>query len=111
MDELKLLIDMVANLPTLAVWVLVGYLVYKVAVVGSMYGVIRLLIIKAHDAMSKPRQVQVDFMVGTTSIDSVTAAGLRAQIMRLSSTGNYIHSSDVEKLRKAIDAMLAERAK
>ena len=111
MDELKLLIDMVANLPTLAVWVLVGYLVYKVAVVGSIYGVIRLLIIKAHDAMSKPRQVQVNFMVGTTSIDSVTAAGLRAQIMRLSSTGNYINSSDVEKLRKAIDAMLAERAK
>ena len=111
MDELKLLIDMVANLPTLAVWVLVGYLCYKVAVVGSIYGVIRLLIIKAHDAMSKPRQVQVDFMVGTTSIDSVTAAGLRAQIMRLSSTSNYIHSSDVEKLRKAIDAMLAERAK
>ena len=111
MDELKLLIDMVANLPTLAVWVLVGYLCYKVAVVGSIYGVIRLLIIKAHDAMSKPRQVQVDFMVGTTSIDSVTAAGLRAQIMRLSSTGNYIHSSDVEKLRKALDAMLEECAK
>ena len=109
MDELKLLIDMVANLPTLAVWVLVGYLVYKVAVVGSIYGVIRMLIIKAHDAMSKPRQVECT--IGTISIDSVTAAGLRAQIMRLSSTGNYIHSSDVEKLRKAIDAMLAERAK
>jgi len=49
MDELKLLIDMVANLPTLAVWVLVGYLAYKVVVVGSIYGVIRLLIIKGHD--------------------------------------------------------------
>lgn len=35
MDELKLLIEMVSNLPSLAVWVLVGYLAYKVAVVGG----------------------------------------------------------------------------
>ena len=109
MDELKLLIDMVANLPTLAVWVLVGYLVYKVAVVGSIYGVIRLLIIKTHDAMSKPRRI--DYTIGHVAINETTAAELRAQILRLSSTGIYIHASDVDRLRKAIDAVLAERAK
>ena len=35
MDELKTLIEAVAGLPTLTLWVLVGYLVYKLAIVGS----------------------------------------------------------------------------
>ena len=41
MEELKLLIEAIAGLPTITLWVLVGYLVYKLAVVGSIYGVIR----------------------------------------------------------------------
>ena len=51
MEELKLLISMVNDLPALATWVLVGYLIYKITVIGSIYGVIRLLIVKMHDAL------------------------------------------------------------
>ncbi len=35
MEELKLLIEMVADLPQMALWVLVGFFVYKVVIVGS----------------------------------------------------------------------------
>ena len=103
MDELKLLIDMVANLPKLAVWVLVGYLVYKVAVVGSIYGVIRLLIIKGHDWATKPKTVALK--IGAKPIDESTAEALNAQIARVCS-GQYYHMSDVQKLREALDAKL-----
>ena len=111
MDELKLLIDMVANLPTLAVWVLVGYLVYKVAIVGSIYGVIRLLIVKIHDVLTRPQVTKTEYNIGNCAIDEAVANVLRAEIMRLSSTGRYIHPDDVAKLRKAVDAVLVERAK
>ena len=104
MDELKLLIEMVANLPTLAVWVLVGYLVYKVAVIGSIYGVIRLLIVKAHDWLTAPRQMRI----GTRTLDAKAAEELQVQINRLS-THNYISSSDVQNLKQALDAHLAKK--
>lgn len=104
MDELKLLIEMVANLPTLAVWVLVGYLVYKVAVVGSIYGVIRLLIVKGHDWATKPKTVALT--IGAKPIDESTAAALNAQIARVCGNGLYYHMSDVQKLREALDAKL-----
>lgn len=105
MGELKLLIEMVNNLPTLAVWVLVGYLVYKVAVIGSIYGVIRLLIVKAHDWLTAPRQM----LIGTKIIDAETAEALQVQIQRLNRVGNYIHQSDVTILKQALDAHLAKK--
>lgn len=103
MDELKLLIDMVANLPTLAVWVLAGYLAYKVAVVGSVYGVIRLLIVKVHDWKTQPKEMKI----GSKSINEATAEALNAQIARLGSV--YIHMSDVMILRDALDEKLKEK--
>lgn len=104
MGELKLLIEMVANLPTLAVWVLVGYLVYKVAVIGSIYGVIRLLIVKAHDWKTAP----TEFKIGAKTLDGQAADDLRVQIQRLS---NYSHitSYDVLVLKQALDAHLAKK--
>lgn len=104
MDELKLLIEMVANLPTLAVWVLVGYLAYKVAVVGSIYGVLRLMIVKFHDWLTMPPH-PIKFEAGSKCISEAVATELRGEIGRLGN-GAYIHSSDVEKLRRAIDSIL-----
>ena len=102
MEELKLLISMVNDLPALATWVLVGYLIYKITVIGSIYGVIRLLIVKMHDVLMvrksavKPGEI--------LCIDDTVHAALIAQLSRLK-TGKYIHSSDVQKLANAIDKM------
>jgi len=104
MDELKLLIEMVANLPSLAVWVLVGYLIYKVAIVGSVYGVIRLAIIKVHDWKVKP--VEVRMKLGAQPLGEGAIEALNAQIARLAGPSGYIHMSDIQKLREALDAKL-----
>lgn len=44
MEELKLLVEMVANLPSMALWVIAFFFAYKVSIIGSIYGVIRLAI-------------------------------------------------------------------
>lgn len=107
MDELKLLIEMVANLPQMAIWVLVAFWAYKVVVIGSIYGVIRLAIVKLHDWLTTPKKVEMK--IGASLIDEATAAALNAQIARIKD-GAYasIHMSDVQKLREALDVKLKE---
>lgn len=50
----------------------------------------------------------VEYKLGGRAINEGVAQDLSAQIARIAST-SYIHSSDVEKLRKAIDAMEAKK--
>lgn len=95
---------MLAHLPQLTVWVLAGFLAYKLAVVGSIYSVIRLVIVKVHDWKTQP----VQFKVGTQAINRDVADALQAQFARLS-TGAYIHNSGVRNLKEAIDIVLKEK--
>lgn len=108
MDELKLLIDLVASLPAMAIWVLVGFYVYKVVVIGSIYGLLRFAIDRLHSWLTAPKVTQ--FKLSGMTIDEAVAASLGAQLSRLAST-SYIHSSDVEKLKKAIDHIQTEERK
>ena len=101
MEELKILVEMVASLPQMAIWVLVAFWFYKVVVIGSIFGVIRLAIIKIHDWLTRPKVV--NHKLGERlAIDEETLLALHAQISRIAST-NYIHMGDVNKLREAID--------
>lgn len=122
MDELKLLIEMVSNLPSLAVWVLVGYLVYKVAVVGSIYGVLRFGIEKAHDYLVKRktippevRTVEIRPMLEGIAIPGLPVDALMFQLRRvigknLGIRSDYIHGQSVDWLREAIDDKIAKDA-
>lgn len=44
MEEIKELINLINQLPHLAMWVLVGFWAYKVIVVGSIYGLIKFVV-------------------------------------------------------------------
>lgn len=109
MDELKLLIELVASLPTMAIWVLVGFYVYKVTVIGSIYGLLRLCIIKMHDWLTKPKRIE--FTMDGYVINNEVAAQLRNEIRRLArTTSGVIYSTDVAKLSRAIDKVVEEEA-
>ncbi len=56
-DELKELIQLVNGLPHLALWVAAGFWAYKVIVIGSIYGLIRFFIEKAHDWLTAPKTI------------------------------------------------------
>jgi len=104
MDELKLLVETVAGLPTLTIWVLAGYLLYKLCVIGSVYGVIKYAIQKFVEwrTMPPPPLAPIEYKFGGFVINEDVSLALIAQLQRLAST-NYIHAADVTKLRKAID--------
>lgn len=114
MDELKMLIDMVAALPAMAMWVLVGFFAYKVVVVGSIYGLVRFVVDKLHSWLTGPPRpeppgppIQVDGLVGGISITGCAPAIIE-QIKRIRGKGlnihsPYIHSQSVDWLREAID--------
>ena len=100
MEELQILVGMVADLPSMALWVIAFFFAYKVLILGSIFGVIKLAILKLHDWLtSTPSNVSLDGMC-----ISGTKSGLLAQIERVKRcTGSYVHGSDVDWLREAID--------
>jgi hypothetical protein len=110
MEELKLLIGMVADLPQMALWVLIGFLIYKLAVIGSIYGTIRFIVDKLHSWLTNRDQEMRPLLDGIVITGNVN--GLMAQLHRCKhASGKYIHQTDVEWLREAIDAKLeAEKA-
>ena len=103
MDELKILVEMVASLPSLAVWFLVAFYVYKVAVIGSIYGVIRFCVSKFVEWKTMPPAPKQFTLNGLTINENVSNL-LLGQVSRLVST-SYIHSGDVAKLKAAIDVI------
>ena len=123
MEELKLLVETVANLPHVMVWVLCGYLVYKIAVIGSIYGLIRFAIDKAHSAYierKKPQPIELMVVLDGVQFDAAsTKTELIRQLDRLRFIGNSneapqysVHANyGVKKLREAIDAMCEKDAK
>lgn len=97
MEELKIIIDMIASLPQLALWVLVGFWAYKVIVIGSIYGTVKFIAQKLFDAFTKPKEMSLDGM----TMNKEVSALLTGQISRIAST-NYIRHADVVWLADAI---------
>lgn len=112
MDELRELIGLLADVPSLVVWVLAGYMGYKLVVVGSIYGVIRLLIDRTHSWLTRPKEVQMRF--GDVCISPDVEEALKAQLRRLPTrrlgpVGQYMFGSDVDTLRGLIDEYEAKQ--
>lgn len=97
MEELKVIIDMIAGLPQIALWVLVGFWAYKVIVVGSIYGTIRFVAQKIFEIFTKPKTMDL----AGICMNKEVANFLAGQVSRIAST-NYIHHSDVVWLADAI---------
>lgn len=112
MEDLKLLIEMVAKLPNTALWVLAGYLVYKLAVIGSWFGLARFFIDKLHSWLTK-QNVDVRLLLdGQTVTGTKDALLTQLERVRLQGyTGGYIHQSHIDWLREAIDDKIAKDQK
>lgn len=126
MEELKEILSMIVNLPGMALWVLGGYLLYKLSILGSIYSTIRFSVEKFYNYKLtkynfelKEKEVPVvlrDKFYGLTIHSDSTLEELISQIRRVAGKGltiesNYIHSNSVDWLRKAIDAKILEDLK
>lgn len=114
MDELKMLIELVRDLPALAIWLLVAFYGYKVIIVGSIYGVIRFIVERLHSWATTPKErlerVDIQGVINGMVITSGNChSELVAQLNRvrgknLGIQSDYIHTQSVQWLRAAIDA-------
>ena len=66
-DAMKEIMDIIKQMPELAIWVLAGLLFYKVVIIGSWFGIARLVIIKLYDGYSKPRTTAPSLQPGGVS--------------------------------------------
>ena len=63
MEELETIIKAIASLPHMAIWALVIFYGYKVAVIGSIYGVVRFVISKGVEAYTSPKRQQINVAI------------------------------------------------
>lgn len=99
------------DLPELAIWILIGILLYKVIIVGSVFGLIKLFILKLHDYLTKPKELPVKkvFLDGYFITHDGTYEKFRSVIRemihynsKVSNRDNYLHRCDVEFIKQAI---------
>lgn len=105
MEELKMLIEMVRDLPQLALWVLIGFFVYKIAIIGSVYGVVRLAIMKAYNVLMTPREkvVDVTYELGAICNHEGVVAKIIELLQRVKPIGQYsFREADYRWLNEAV---------
>ncbi len=109
MEELKLLIEMVADLPAMALWVIAGYFIYKMAIIGSVYGLIRFALIKLKEIIEvRKRPIVKDVDIGGMCISTDGTYQSVVQSLSLvrshvdTCSGTYLHMNDARWLHEAI---------
>ena len=121
---LELVVEILKALPEMAIWVLLMILVYKITIIGSIFGLIRFCGIKIHDAviavisLKKEKQDAAINVRGEIDKFLITDAWplLKSQLERLVNSdgrlaSSYIHRSDIKFLKDALDAQFdKERA-
>lgn len=109
-EALKELVGIIKELPHIAVWILAGLLFYKVAVIGSIYGVIRLAIEKWHDYLIKPKEVIEKLSLDGIYVTGATKEEMTKLLHTLRKPGmNYVHIDDIEALQKAMEELRKTR--
>ncbi len=108
MEELKSLIEILKDMPEMVIWLVAFYFFFKVVVVGSVYGVLKLLITKAHDAIIAKKTIINEQNIYLQ--DHVISHTGRAPEMLLElihrmkqTTGTYIHESDIQRVMEVLD--------
>lgn len=112
-EALKEISDIIKQLPHLSIWILAGLLFYKVVIIGSWFGIARLVILKTHDLITKhmeeAKQPQ-DLKIGNILIDDKLEPEFRAAIANLRTNDLCrIHQSDIDWLMKATNQRRAEQ--
>jgi hypothetical protein len=122
MNELKLMVDMVAGLPNVALWVIACVFAYKVAVVGSIYGVVRFTVDRlykwlvtektrpAREVEYKEIRPMLDGLCIKATLESLISQLYRIRNRAYQGQSEYIHQGDIDWLRKAIDAQIEKDA-
>ena len=110
MEELKILVSMVAGLPQMALWVVVLFFIYKISIIGSIYGLVRYITSKLHDWAITKKAEPTELIKEKSKIKelSIVNDGTYEELLQvLKNTrqrGNsYINSNDLEWIKSAFE--------
>lgn len=100
-DELKMILEQLQRVPDVALWILGGFLLYKLVAMLSMTGsvvfVIKLLCGTALKWGEKPRLVSYDnILIGEDAHED-----LKRLLKSIRQFSAYVHASDIRKLEMA----------
>lgn len=113
LQELKEILGIIKDLPHMVMWVLAGLLFYKVTIVGSIYGVIKLAIEKIYLVLTKEKTVKFEYTLGglpvNENVDAAIVQFLREVKKDSGSYGGYFNITDLQHLRDCYDIGLAQR--
>ena len=106
-EALREIVTIIKDLPAYAVWILAGFLFYKLTVIGSVYGVIRLGINRLFDYLMKDRKQIKEFDLRGIILDEASEQMAKQLIISLRQHNlGYVHSTDIQF---AIDAVKEKR--
>lgn len=113
-EELKLVLDSIGDLTGVALWVVGFFIVFKLVVylstTGAIVYLVKLAIVKGHDFLTKDQIIKHKFE-GHFIDDGVAAEFGDLLNECKTSTGVYIHSSDIRILKKALTKLKSEDKK
>lgn len=119
MNELKILIDALAELPDMAIWAMVLFFAYKLLVMGSIMGVIGLGLRRLFDWLELKKNPPPFFetvkfgdnlrKIMIKDLSDPLLSQLRRIVGKASYSSEYIHESDVEWLKEAIDEKMERK--
>ena len=106
-EGLKEILDIIKDMPELAVWVAAGFMIYKLVVWGSTVGAItlvaKLAINKLHDYKTKPQEIIKKHKINHYFLDDETYKDFISMLSGLRQGDlKYIHKSDVKFMKDAI---------
>ena len=103
------------DLPDLAIWILVGILFYKVFIIGGTINLIKFIVNKVHDYLTKPKEVTTNVRIDNRFIthdgtyrDFLSLLDKIHSHVNTPSKGEYLHHRDVQWMREAIEKQILE---
>ena len=104
MEELKILIELIKDLPQTALYILLGYFLYKVLVVGSIFGLFRLFIVKLYGILSgliNKQNLKISKPFLNDNVER-NFYGIMNEYFHKDKSSDYIHSSDIREIEEKL---------
>lgn len=117
MEALGLLIEMVKDLPDMALYLVMAYFAYKTLIIGSIYGLIRFIVAKIHAAYVTPRDqiIKDTVFYDTVAKMTLTKEGRDKLLTMLrgtvSSKYGHLYGADIDWIEEAIQEKKDREAK
>lgn len=109
MEELKQLVEIVSHLPEYVMWVLFGFLFYKLFVIGSIYSLIRFVVDKLFTFLSRPKTAE--FRINGYVLTNAEATRLTYILRRAGATSGTISPYTISRLEAALSLLEKQEGK